>query len=134
MVFVFSSHVKKNLLIGFSSHVKKGVDGPSFHPDKVPQYSKCQHFKLRGHQFHYIKWLKKGIPNLKSWHFEVSEDIITKFKSQGLYIIRIKYWNASGSGPPPSLIPTLWNIGILHCNQAKLPKHLQHSVSTYLLL
>ena len=22
--------------------------------------SKCQHFKLRGLQFHYIKWLKKG--------------------------------------------------------------------------
>ena len=22
--------------------------------------TKCQHFKLRGLQFHYIKWLKKG--------------------------------------------------------------------------
>ena len=47
---------------------------------------------------------------------------------QGLYIIRIKYWNASGSGSPPSLIPALRNIGILHYKQAKLPKHLQHSV------
>ena len=74
---------------------------------------KSQHYKLRNLQFHYIKWLKKGIPTLKCWHFEVSEDIITKFKSQGLYIIRIKYWNASGSGSrsPPSLIPALWNIG-----------------------
>ena len=53
--------------------------------------TKCQHFKLRGLQFHYIKWLKKGILTLKSWHFAASEDIITKFKSQGLYTIKIKY-------------------------------------------
>ena len=69
-----------------------------------------------------------GISSLKSWHFEASEDIITKFKSQGLYFIRIKYWNASGSGFPPFLIPALQNIGILHHKKAKLPKHLQHSV------
>ena len=68
---------------------------------------------------------------LKSWHFEASEDIITKFKSQGLYTIKIKYWNASGSGFPPSLIPALRNIGILHHKKAKLPKHLQHSVFIY---
>ena len=48
---------------------------------------------------------------------------MTKFKSQGLYIIRIKYWNASGSGSPPSLIPALWNIGILLHKQAILGKH-----------
>ena len=35
---------------------------------------------------------------------------------------------------PPSLIPTLWNIGILHYKQAKLPKNLQHSVSWQVLL
>ena len=29
---------------------------------------------------------------------------------------------------PPSLIPALRNIGILHHKKAKLPKHLQHSV------
>ena len=69
-----------------------------------------------------------GIPTLKCWHFEAIEDIMTKFRSQGLYIKIIKYWNASGSGPPPSLISTLWNIGILHYKQAKLCKHLQHSV------
>ena len=45
---------------------------------------------------------------------------MTKFKSQGLHIIRIKYWYASGSGSPPSLIPALWNIGILLHKQAKL--------------
>ena len=69
-----------------------------------------------------------GIPTLKSWHFEASEDIMTKFKSQGLHIIRIKYWNASGSGSPPSLIPAHWNIGILHYKQVKLRKDMQHSV------
>ena len=61
------------------------------------------------------------IPTLKSLHFEASEDIITKFKSQGLYIIRIKYWNASGSGFPPFLIPALWKTAILHYKQTKLP-------------
>ena len=39
--------------------------------------------------------------------------MITKFKSQGLYTIKIKYLNASGSGFPPSLIPALRNIAIL---------------------
>ena len=61
------------------------------------------------------------------WHFEPSEDIMTKFKSQDLHIIRIKYSNASGSGPPPSLPPNLWNIGILLHKQAKLRKDMQHS-------
>ena len=56
---------------------------------------------------------------------------MTKFnKSQGIYIIRIKYWNASGSGSPPSLIPGHWNIGILHYKQAKLRKYMQRSVHT----
>ena len=32
-----------------------------------------------------------GIPNLKSWDFEASEDIMTKFKSQGFHYIKIKY-------------------------------------------
>ena len=57
--------------------------------------------------------------DLKCWHFEATEDIMTKFKSQALHIIIIKYLNASGSGSPPSLIPTLWNIGILLHKQAK---------------
>ena len=72
---------------------------------------------------------KKDISTLKSWQFEASENIITKFKSQGLYTIKIKYWNASRSGFPPSLIPALQNKGILHHKTAKLPKHLQQSVS-----
>ena len=53
------------------------------------------------------------IPTLKICYFEASEDIMTKFKSQALDIIRIKYWKPSGSGNPPSLIPALWKIAIL---------------------
>ena len=34
----------------------------------------------------------------KSLNFEASKDIMTKFKSQALHIIRIKYWKASGNG------------------------------------
>ena len=34
---------------------------------------------------------------IQTLNFEASEDIMTKFKSQGLHIIRIKYWNASGT-------------------------------------
>ena len=51
-----------------------------------------------------------GILNLSTGHFEASEDITTKFKSQGLYIIGIKYYKAGGSGNPHFLIPALWNI------------------------
>ena len=52
---------------------------------------------------------------------------MTKFKSEGLHIIRIKYWNASGSGsgPPPSFIPILLNIGILLHKQATLGKDVE---------
>ena len=57
------------------------------------------------------KWqaLKVGMPffqpfyemTLKTSKFKVSEDIMTQFKSQGVRIMRIKYWNASRSGPLP---------------------------------
>ena len=33
---------------------------------------------------------------------------------------------------PSSLIPTLWNIGILYYKSAKLRKDIQHSVHTFL--
>ena len=55
---------------------------------------------------------KTGIPTLRPCHFEASEDIITKFESQALHIIAIKYWKASGSGNPPFLIPAFWKIAI----------------------
>ena len=42
--------------------------------------------------------------------------------------MKIKYWSASGSGFPPSLIPALRNIGILHHKKAELRILLQHSV------
>ena len=61
-------------------------------------------FKLRGLQFHFIKQLKNDHSNFKA---------LTKFKSQALHIIRIKYWKARGSGNPPFLIPALWKIAIL---------------------
>ena len=53
---------------------------------------------------------------------------MTKFESQDLYIIKIKYWSTSGSGFPPSLMPALQNIGILHHKKAELSILLQHSV------
>ena len=61
------------------------------------------------------------IPTLKTCYFEASEDNITKFKSQALYIIRIKYLKASESGNPPSLIRALQNIAILGLKLAKHP-------------
>ena len=36
---------------------------------------------------------------------------------------RIKYWKAAGWGKLPSLIPALWNIGILLHKQATRAKH-----------
>ena len=50
---------------------------------------------------------------LKTWHFEASKDIMTKFKPQALHIIKIKYWKANGNGNPPSFIPVLRKIAIL---------------------
>ena len=41
-----------------------------------------------------------GIPNLNSWHFEASEDIMTKFKSQGLQRIHFcPEFKNSSKGP-----------------------------------
>ena len=73
------------------------------------------------------KMAENGYLNFKVLLFQslYTEDIMTKFESQGLHIIRIKYWNASGSGSPPSLIPALWNIGTLLHKQAKRTKLLK---------
>ena len=89
---------------------------------------KCQDFKVEMPFFQPLYVMKLKTSNLKCWHFAASEDVITKFKSQGLYTINIKYWNASGSGFPPSLIPALQNIGILHHKKAELRILLQQSV------
>ena len=70
----------------------------------------------------FMKWNWRPL-SLKSCNFEGSKDIMTKFKSQALHIIKIKYWNAGRSGNPPSSIPALWNIGILLHKQALLGKH-----------
>ena len=50
--------------------------------------------------------------SLKFWPFVASEDIMTKFKSQPLHKIRIKYCKANGNGNSPFLIPALQNIAI----------------------
>ena len=53
------------------------------------------------------------IPTLNTCYFEASEDIMTKFKSQALHILKIKYWKASGSGNSLFLISALRKIAIL---------------------
>ena len=88
--------------------------------------TKWQHLKLRGLTFHYMK---KGHFNFKVLAFWSQWRYYSKFKSQGLYTIKIKYWNANGSGFNPSLIPTLQNIGNLHHKKAKMHKHMRQSVA-----
>ena len=50
----------------------------------------------------FTKWNWRPL-SLKSCHFEARKDIITKFESQALHIIRIKYWKTSKSSNPPAL-------------------------------
>ena len=57
--------------------------------------------------------MKLKTSKFKVLDFEGRQDIMTKFKSQALYIIRIKYWKDSGSSNSPSLIPALRKITIL---------------------
>jgi hypothetical protein len=64
-----------------------------------------------------------GIPTLRPYHFESSEDIMTKFESQALHVIRIQYLKAGGSDNPSFLIPAHWNIGILLHQEATRAKH-----------
>ena len=71
-------------------------------------------FRMSVFQLFYEMKLKTSL-FLKFWHFKASRDIITKFKSKALYVIRIKYQKASVSGNPPSLI-------LLH-KQATRTKH-----------
>ena len=83
---------------------------------------KCQDFKVEMLFFQPLCVMK-----LKTSKFKV-----LAFRRQWRYHyqIQIKYWNASASGFPSSLIPVLHNIGILHYKKAKLRKHLQHSACT----
>ena len=81
---------------------------------------------------YFMKWYWRPL-SLQSWHFKSSEDIMTKFKSQALHIIRIKCCNDGGSGNPPSLIYALWRIGILLHKQATHAKHFERECSTWRL-
>ena len=85
--------------------------------------SKWQGLKFGMPVFQLFYEMKLKTSKFKLGIFKASENIMTKFKSQALYVIRIKYWKAGGSGNPPSLIPALWNIGILLNKQATQTKH-----------
>ena len=50
---------------------------------------------------------------------------MTKFTSQALHVIRIKFFKAGGSGNTPSLISALWDIDILLHKQATRAKHFE---------
>ena len=56
----------------------------------------------------------------KGQHFKVGMPVFQPF-----YVMKLKTSKFKESNTP-----TLWNIGILHYKQAKLPIHLQHSVHT----
>ena len=73
--------------------------------------SKCQDFKHRGLQFHFIKQLKNGHRKFKVLPVKIFWPNLNHrlFMS----IIKIKYRKADGSGNPPFFIPALWNKGIL---------------------
>ena len=49
------------------------------------------------------------IPTSKTCYFETS---ITKFKSQALNVIKIKYWKVSGSSNPPALLRKIAFLGL----------------------
>ena len=66
-----------------------------------------------------MKWNWRPL-GLKSRHFVTSEDIMTKFKSQDLHIIRYNdLMMVRVATLLSSLISTLWNIGTLLHKQAK---------------
>ena len=52
------------------------------------------------------------IPTLRTCHFEASEYIMTKFKTQALHTTRIQYRKTSRNGNSPSLILALLKIAI----------------------
>ena len=70
--------------------------------------------------------------SLQSWHFEASEDIMAKFKSQFLHIIIIQYWNAGGSGNPAFLTPPSgsYSYAFYFINRPPWPNILTVSVIT----
>ena len=49
----------------------------------------------------FMIWDEKALIS-KSYYFEASKDIITKFKSQALHIIRMKFWKVGGVATLPS--------------------------------
>ena len=81
--------------------------------------SKWQVFKVGLLIFQLFYEMKLKNSKFKFW----SQWTMTKFKAQALHIIRIKYCSTGGRGNLPSLIPALWNLGILLHKQGTLAKH-----------
>ena len=78
--------------------------------------SKCQNFKLRGLQFHFIKQLKKECPKFRALPFWIQWSYYDKIwiTSTSCHKNQIsKSWWEWQPSLPPSLIPALCNIGIL---------------------
>ena len=63
------------------------------------------------------------LKTLKSWHFEASEDVMTKFKSQALHIIQNQILKCWWEWQPSLLHFILWKIDILFQKQATQTKH-----------
>ena len=85
--------------------------------------SKCQHFKVGMPIFQPFYVMKLKTSNFKVLAFCSQWRYHDQIQITSFHIIRIKYWNASRSGSPPTLIPALYNIGILLHKQATLGKH-----------
>ena len=83
--------------------------------------SKCQDFKHNGLQFQFIKQLKNRNPNFEDLPFlsQLNSDHNQSSLCHKNQILK----KTGGSGNPASLIPALWNIGILLHKQATRTKH-----------
>ena len=83
--------------------------------------SKCQHFKVGMsvfQPFYRMKLKTSKFKVLAFWRLDLLKPAKISWPNLNhkLYdIIRIKYWKASGSGKPPSLIPALRKIAIYVC-------------------
>ena len=88
----------------------------SYHPNlPLKNNTKKMIQKLKGLQFHFIKWLKHGHANLLFWNQ-------CRYQNQ-IEITSCSYhWKVGGNGNPPFLIPALWKISILFYKQATHPK------------
>ena len=71
----------------------------------------------------FMKWNWRPL-SLNSWHFEASKDVMTKFKSQALHIIRIKFFYPTASATAECLA----------CLWSKMPTYVPEGAFQYLIL